>query len=150
MNTQSAVSLKGIRLAKETYILLVICLLDLLITIWLIMSERAIEGNPVMSFYLGKGWAPFIGIKIMLVVLPLSIAEWARRYHPVSVRRMLQAAILIYLGIYSIAFMQMDMKFISKRAYLRPPVVGQYYPPTALLPREKPLPSLKIGNDPRD
>ena len=92
------------RLARETYILLVICAVDLAFTAWLITTRRGIEGNPLMSFYLHSGWGPLLLAKLVLVVMPIFIAEWARRYRPVFVRRALQFAIVVYLAAYAVAF----------------------------------------------
>jgi hypothetical protein len=93
-----------LRLAKETYILLAICAVDLAFTAWLVTTRHGIEGNPLMSYYLHGGWAPLLLAKLVLVIMPIFIAEWARRYHPVFVRRALQFAIVVYLAAYGVAF----------------------------------------------
>lgn len=102
-------SIKLPKLARESYIILVICLLDLVATIWLVATHRAMEGNPVMSFYLDQGWDALIGVKLLLVVFPIFIAEWGRRYRPRFVRRMLRFTIAAYLGIYALAFTNVDI-----------------------------------------
>jgi hypothetical protein len=91
-------------LAKESYVLLAICLVDMLFTGWLIHTRRGIEGNPLMSFYLQSGWPVLIAIKLTLMACPILIAEWARRIHPVFVHRALRFAIVAYLSMYAIAF----------------------------------------------
>lgn len=104
--------MKSIRLptlARESYIILMICLFDLVATIWLVATHRALEGNPVMSFYLDQGWNALIGVKLLLVIFPIFIAEWGRRYRPRFVRRMLRLAIAMYLGIYVLAFANVDI-----------------------------------------
>lgn len=92
-------------LAKESYIILAICLLDLILTGWLIDTKRATEGNPIMSFYLSNnGIGMMIAAKIVLIAMPLFVAEWARRYRPRFVHRALRIAIAIYISLYILAF----------------------------------------------
>lgn len=91
-------------LAKESYVILAICLLDLVLTGWLLDTKQATEGNPIMSFYLSNGIGMMIAAKIVLIAMPLFVAEWARRYRPRFVRRALRLAIAIYISLYIIAF----------------------------------------------
>ena len=106
---------KQLLLARESYIILAICLVDLVATIWLVATHRATEGNPVMSFYLEQGWLTLIGAKLTLVIFPIFIAEWGRRYRPAFVRRALRLAIAIYVGVYILAFMNMDVMASARR-----------------------------------
>ena len=95
--------------ARESYVLLAACLLDLVLTIWLVSTQRASEGNPLMAFYLKQGWGMLILVKLTLVVLPLFIAEWGRTHRPQFVRRVLRLAIAAYIGIYALAFVNTEM-----------------------------------------
>ena len=96
---------KRLGLARESYILLTICLIDFIFTAWLVNTRRGMEGNPLMSFYLHSGWGALIAAKVILVAMPIFIAEWARRYRPAFVQRALRVAIVAYLSLYVIAFM---------------------------------------------
>lgn len=107
---------KRLGLARESYVILAICLLDLLLTAWLIGTNRATEGNPLMSFYLSNGWPVLVGIKVLLVAMPLFVAEWARRRRPQFVHRALRFAIAVYLGMYVIAFMNAGISASDSRA----------------------------------
>lgn len=102
-------AVKQRKLATESYIILAICFFDLVATIWLVATNRAIEGNPVMSFYVDRGWDALIGVKLLLVIFPIFIAEWGRRYRPRFVRRMLRLTIALYLGAYALAFTNIDI-----------------------------------------
>ncbi len=106
---------KRLDVARESYILLTICLLDLAATVWLLVTERAVEGNPIMSYYVEQGWDSLIAAKILLVVFPLFIAEWGRRHRPRFVRRMLRFAIAAYIGIYALAFTNTDIMARTRR-----------------------------------
>ena len=97
-------AIRGIRLARETRILLVICAVDIALTVWLVTTRRGTEGNPIMSYYLHSGWGALLSAKLVLVAMPIFIAEWALRYRPRFVRRALQFAIVVYLAAYAVAF----------------------------------------------
>ena len=90
---------------KESVILIGICLVDLLATLFLLGSNQAVEGNPVMAFYLNSGTSVFVMAKLLLLFLPIFIAEWCRQYRPMFVQRMLRAAIFGYVGIYVVLFL---------------------------------------------
>ncbi|MDI6827536.1 MAG: DUF5658 family protein [Armatimonadota bacterium] len=117
----SVEKLKRLQPAKESYILLAICLIDLMLTIWLVSTQRATEGNPLMAFYLKRGWDSLIIVKTLLVVLPLFIAEWGRIHRPKFVKYVLRFAIVAYLVTLSIAFVNKDMLAFSRQ---------QSHPPT--------------------
>lgn len=91
------------RLARETWLLLAIGLLDLLSTVWLIHLGIAGEANPMMDWYLQSGglWV-FCVVKAVLLVCPLMILEWARRVHPSLGQRALRFALAGYLLLYCV------------------------------------------------
>lgn len=103
------------KVSRESFVIICICLLDLVATIWLVATHRAIEGNPVMSFYLDQGWLMLIGAKTLLIVFPIFIAEWGRRYRPAFVRRALRVAIVMYVGVYLMAFADLDVMASARR-----------------------------------
>ena len=100
---------KRLHVAPETYGLLIICLLDLISTVWLIATNQAIEGNPIMAFYAGKGLGVLVIAKILIAVLSLSVIEWARRKSPHFVRGVLRFAIVAYIGIYMTFFINSNI-----------------------------------------
>lgn len=115
IDAQSIEEFKRLQPAKESYILLAICLIDLMLTIWLVSTRRATEGNPLMAFYLKKGWDSLIIAKTLLVVLPLFIAEWGRIHRPIFVKHVLRFAIIAYLVTLSIAFINKDMLALERK-----------------------------------
>lgn len=92
------------RLARESVLLIVICAVDLVVTLALIGANTASEGNPLMAFYLRYGVGTFVMMKLTLVILPIFIAEWSMQYRPRFVRFMLRAAIAAYVGAYLLLF----------------------------------------------
>jgi hypothetical protein len=97
------------KLAKESYIIMVICLLDLATTLWLILTGQASEGNPLMSYYLSMGWAVLVVMKIVLLVLPIFVLEWCRRHRTQFVRTMLRITIVAYVSIYALGFLHLNI-----------------------------------------
>jgi hypothetical protein len=109
-------------ISKESYVLTAICLCDLALTLWLIHDRRATEGNPVMSFYMERSMTLLIAMKIALIAVPIFIVEWARRYHPVFVRRMLRVGIAVYIGMYAVAIARSDIVEIRTGQVTAPPL----------------------------
>ena len=116
-------------LAKESLLLIGICVADLASTLLLMNNSGAIEGNPLMAYYLRYGIGTFVMVKLSLVFLPIFIAEWGKQYNPRFVRKMLRATIGVYLGMYLIVFLVVNVSVIGKAIvsggplYLPPPVI---------------------------
>lgn len=90
-------------LSPESGLLAAICLLDLLTTCFWIRYREAVEGNPIMAWYLARGGtASFVFIKFMLCALPLFVAEWARRTRPRFVQAALRFTIAAYVTSYGV------------------------------------------------
>lgn len=96
-------------------------MLDLASTLFLLNTKAAMEGNPLMSFYLGYGVGTFVLIKLTLMLLPIFIAEWSRQYRPQFVRLMLRAAIVTYVGAYVAVFLTTNVPALADRMAEAPP-----------------------------
>lgn len=95
--------------APETFVLAALCLLDLSSTIWWVSYRNASEGNPLMAYYLlHGGTVAFALAKLVLMVMPLFIAEWARRLRPRFVHAALRVGIAGYLGLYALGVVQIN------------------------------------------
>lgn len=97
------------RLTRESLLLIGICTADLASTLLLLDGGGAIEGNPLMSFYLRYGIGTFVMVKLSLVFLPIFIAEWGKQYKPRFVRNMLRVTIAAYLGMYLLVFLSVNV-----------------------------------------
>ena len=95
-------------LSIESMILCGICLADLSSTIFLVSYRGAIEGNPLMSYYLEHGIPTFIIAKLTLFALPLFILEWARRHRPRFAILASRACIGLYLAAYVCTVVQLN------------------------------------------
>lgn len=97
---------------RESQIIVAICLVDLAVTLALLSSSTAREGNPLMNFYLEFGVGAFVIAKLCLLFLPIFVAEWCRQFRPQFVRRMLRLTIVAYLGTYTLLFLQHNVPVI--------------------------------------
>jgi hypothetical protein len=89
---------------RESLILITIGLVDLWFTLQLMAGRQATEGNPLMAYYLQFGVGAFVIMKLVLLLLPVFVAEWSKLYKPEFVRWMLRGAIAAYLGMYLVGF----------------------------------------------
>lgn len=87
-------------ISRESIVLMLICLADLASTIFVVNYRHANEGNPLMKYYLDHGLATFVAAKLVLLLMPLFIAEWARQHRPQFVTRSLRVAAAAYLFAY--------------------------------------------------
>ena len=90
-------------------VLIAICVIDLVSTLFLLHTHAAWEGNPLMSYYLRYGVGTFVLMKLTLIFLPVFIAEWSRQYRPRFVRFMLRVAIAAYAGTYLMLFLTINV-----------------------------------------
>lgn len=94
----------------ETTLLAVIGCLDLLSTIYLLATHQAWEANPIMANLLNEyGPMGFILFKALLLGVPLTIAEFARKSRPQFVRAALRVCIVLYLGIYGLSYLRYNL-----------------------------------------
>lgn len=96
-------------LTRESIFLIGICTADLISTLFLVGGGTAAEGNPLMAFYLKYGLGAFVLVKLSLIFLPIFIAEWGKRYRPRFVRNMLRATIALYLAMYLLVFVGINV-----------------------------------------
>lgn len=89
-------------LARETWIIAVIGLADLATTLYWVYNHGAQEANPIFARYLAMGPFYFALTKIVMLVAPLFVLEWARRHRPAFTKFALRFAIVAYLGMYSV------------------------------------------------
>lgn len=102
-------------LTRESMFLIAICTADLASTVLLINGGGAVEGNPLMAFYLRYGIGTFVMVKLSLVFLPLFIAEWGKQYKPQFVRFMLRATIAAYVAMYIVVFLMVNFGHVADR-----------------------------------
>ena len=98
------------RISPETVSLTLIALVDCSTTAWLIRSGLAVEGNPVVRFYINMGWAWFFGLKLM-VLAPMYLIDLHRAIDRKRLRIYMRAAVLVYAGIYGFGMLAQYSRF---------------------------------------
>jgi hypothetical protein len=96
------------KIAKETWIILAIGLVDLATTILFIRSNGAQEANPLFKRYWEMGLAAFVVAKVALLVGPLYVLEWARKRNPHFVSLALRTAIVAYIAMYGVGYYRLN------------------------------------------
>ncbi len=100
------------RLAKESALLILIGSLDLYSTLAWVGSRGAQEANPVFQYYLMLGPFWFIVMKMVLLIGPLFLLEWAERRRPRSARMGARFAIVAYLALYVVGVARLNPQLL--------------------------------------
>ncbi len=127
IRTMTNTGIGAMTLTKESLLLIGICTADLASTLLLLSGGGAVEGNPLMAFYLKYGVGTFVMVKLSLVFLPIFIAEWGKQYKPKFVRFMLRATIATYVGMYIVIFLAvnvMQVGHFDQVSYKPPPRIN--------------------------
>ena len=106
-------------ISPETVSLTLIALVDSSTTLWLIESGLAVEGNPVVRYYLEKGWVWFFALKLAVLV-PMYIIDLRRVMDRGKMRLYLRAAVLIYASIYGLGMLAQYKRFGQQPASATP------------------------------
>jgi hypothetical protein len=89
-------------LARQTWILVALCVADLVSTIAFVERLEAAEANPLMGFFLAQGVVMFVLAKMLFSAGPLALLEWVRKRRPQLALRALNLTIGLYLGLYGL------------------------------------------------
>ena len=90
------------KLTKESWIILIIGLLDLTSTLFWINNSGAKEANPIFNYYLAMGPVWFIAAKFTCLLCPILLFEFARRTNPKFAVSGARVAIAGYLILYAV------------------------------------------------
>ena len=90
-------------LAWDSLMLLAICVVDMLSTLYFVHAHMATESNPVMAYWLNISDGAFCAAKIISFLPLLFVAAYYRASRPKLVRVSLRSAIVLYLTIYVVA-----------------------------------------------
>ena len=110
------------KLSRESWIILVIGLLDLASTLIWVGGHGAAEANPIFQYYLAMGSAWFILAKFVCLFCPILLFEFAKHHRPKSAMTGARVAIAGYLILYVVGV-----------ARLNPDMLSQDRPPSAML-----------------
>jgi len=94
-----------VRILPANALLIVVCLADLLSTLFWLKTGQAVEVNPVMAALLHAGLGVFVLVKLSTLVAYVGVMEWYRRRRNPAFARVVGSVTLFgYLGIYAISF----------------------------------------------
>lgn len=96
------------KIAKESWILAAIGLADLVTTIIFIKDHGAQEANPLFRRYWDMGIPAFIAAKMVCLLGPLLVMEWARSHSERFVNGALRTAIAGYLLLYCVGYLHLN------------------------------------------
>ncbi len=96
------------KISGESWVLVMLGLADLMTTIVFIKMHGAQEANPIFHQYWQMGLVAFIVAKMVCLLGPITILEWARTRNPELVRFALRTAIFGYVLLYGIGFFRLN------------------------------------------
>lgn len=97
------------RVSIESLILVAICLTDMLVTLYCVMSGIATEQNPIMAACFRKGPGMFVVVK-MLSFVPFVIAiELYKKRNPDFARNACRCAIGLYVISFTVLTLGINM-----------------------------------------
>src|ERR1041384_3513719 len=101
-------AVKHRRIATETWIILIVGMLDLATTLIWVGMHGASEANPIFQTYLDHGVAGFIIAKLACLLGPLYILEVARRRRPQFTLWASRLAIACYVLFYAVGVARLN------------------------------------------
>ena len=97
----------------ESRILALFCLVDLVLTLWIVESGLGVEANPIMRFYYDISPLAFALAKTFLCLAPILFLEQLYDRNPRFIRGVLRAGTAAYASIYLIGMAAVN-QFILK------------------------------------
>ena len=76
------------------------CLVDMISTIWAVMTGRASEMNPIMCWYLSIGIWAFVVAKVFFWLAPVVVMEIAREGREWFGKLLLRITLVCYILVY--------------------------------------------------
>jgi len=89
--------------AWDSVLLLLICVADMLSTLYFVHAGMATESNPLMAYWMKMGDWAFCAAKVASFLPLLFVAAYYRQSRPQLVSFSLRSAIVLYLAIYLVA-----------------------------------------------
>jgi hypothetical protein len=94
---------------RQTYLIAVMCGIDLATTLWFCGRHGAAEANPLMSLLLAASPALFVASKVAMTAIPLAFLEWVRRRNRRLAVCALNTVIVAYIGLYAAGVAQLNL-----------------------------------------
>ncbi len=103
------------KVARESILIVAIGVLDLTTTLLWVHNHGAQEANPVFSYYLALGPFWFALMKMVMLLAPVFLLEWAARHRPSFARKGARFAIAAYLTMYIVGVAQLNPQLLHPR-----------------------------------
>ncbi|NLN78757.1 MAG: hypothetical protein GX141_07555 [Armatimonadetes bacterium] len=91
-----------VRVSGESIVLVMICLADMLSTLFFVLRGSAVEQNPIMAACLDKGPWVFVLVKIASFVPFVVAVELYRKRNAAFARLACRSAIIIYVVTFTV------------------------------------------------
>lgn len=101
------------KILKENWAILIIGLADLITTIYWIKNHGADEANPLFRYYLELGLPWFAAMKLVLLIGPIVMLEWAWQHRPAFTQLGARFAIVAYLIMYGIGVVRINAHLLD-------------------------------------
>lgn len=101
-----------LKILPESIILIGICVLDMLATLYLICNHLATEQNPIMAFFINKSPWLFALVKLANIFALVVALEIYYKKNPKIARFALRWSIGLYLGLYTIIVIGLNWQVI--------------------------------------
>lgn len=101
-------TIKPFRISIEAALIFSIGVLDLVTTMAWIGNHGADEANPIFKRYLAFGPLWFAAAKMILLLAPIFILEWARRRRPRFAKWGARAALVGYVSLYVVGVIRLN------------------------------------------
>lgn len=104
----NGITVRQMKIARESWVIAALGMADLITTIIFIEHHGAEEANPLFRRLWEMGLYVFIMAKLLLLVGPLAVLEWARKRRPGFTLRALRGGIAGYLILYAAGFVRLN------------------------------------------
>lgn len=87
-------------LSLENIALFVVCVADLVSTLYFVHMGLAVEDNPIFAAWLEKGYGPFIAMKFLSFMPLIAVSTYYRQSRPRLIKWSMRATVLTYVLLY--------------------------------------------------
>lgn len=102
----------NIAISRESVCLFAVCMADMALTVLLVAMGLATEANPLMAKCIEHSYVTFCLVKISTALLAIGAAERYRPRNPLFIKRVLQSAIGLYVGLYIILVLAINRPLV--------------------------------------
>jgi len=91
-------------LSPENIALFVVCIADLVSTLYFVHQGMAVEDNPVYRDFLSRGDGVFVGMKLLSFMPLIAVSTYYRRRRPRLIVGAMRFTVAVYVLMYVLRF----------------------------------------------